>query len=77
SLVAAVIVAATTALGGRTWAFMKDARQELRKVVWPSNRETVQITMVVVVIVVVAALFLMTVDWGLAKLFRYVTGQGA
>ncbi len=76
-VVAAVIVTATTALGARIWVFMKDARQELRKVVWPGNRETVQITLVVVVLVVVAALFLMTVDWGLAKLFRYVTGQGA
>ena len=76
-MVAAVVVTATTATGQRAWAFMKDARQELRKVVWPSNRETAQITLVVVVLVVVAALFLMGVDWGLSKLFRFVTGQGA
>jgi preprotein translocase subunit SecE len=76
-LVAAVVVAATSAPGQRAWVFMKDARQELRKVVWPNNRETAQVTLVVVVLVVVAALFLMTVDWGLGKLFRLVTGQGA
>ncbi len=76
-IVAAVIVAATTATGRRVWLFMKDARQELRKVVWPSNRETAQVTLVVVVLVVVMSLFLMAVDWGLGKLFRFVTGQGA
>jgi len=76
-MVAAVFVAATTSVGGRAWVFMKDARQELRKVVWPTNRETVQVTLVVVVLVIAVALFLMAVDWGLGKMFRYVTGQGA
>jgi preprotein translocase subunit SecE len=68
-------VAATTAQGKAAWEFAADARVELRKVVWPTRKETVQMTLVVVVMVIVVAIFLWIVDWGLIKAVQALTGQ--
>lgn len=74
---AAIAVFYQTAVGKATWEFIKAARVELRKVVWPSNKETVQVTLVVFAMVVLVAVFLWVVDWGLLKIMRALTGQGA
>lgn len=74
---AAVVVFYQTAAGKATWEFIKAARGELRKVVWPSNKETVQVTLVVFAMVVLVAVFLWVIDWGLLKAMRALTGQGA
>ncbi len=64
-----------TIQGAKAWEFMKAARVELRKVVWPTRQETTQTTLVVVAMVVVTALFL----WGVDTLFFWavslITGQ--
>lgn len=72
----AVAVAMQTAAGRNAWEFGKGARMELRKVVWPSNKETVQVTMIVIVLVVLVAIFLWGIDWGLHKIVTAVTGHG-
>jgi preprotein translocase subunit SecE len=72
----AVVVGLSTALGRQLWEFTKAARGELRKVVWPSNKETMQVTLVVFAMVVLVALFLWVVDWGLLKVMKALTGQG-
>lgn len=73
----AVVVGAQTETGRRLWEFGKAARGELRKVVWPGNKETVQMTLVVFAMVVLVALFLWAVDWGLLRMVRALTGRGA
>jgi preprotein translocase subunit SecE len=73
----AVAVAAQSAPGQAAWEFAKGSRMELRKVVWPTRKETGQMTLVVVVMVVAVALFLWLVDWGLIKLVQALTGQGS
>jgi preprotein translocase subunit SecE len=74
-IVLAVLLAAQTEKGQLVWTFMKGARVEMRKVVWPTRQETIQTTLVVVAMVVVAALIL----WGLDTLFfslvGWLTGQ--
>ena len=70
-----VVIAMQTEFGRAAWVFAKESRQELRKVVWPSRKETVQVTLVVVAMVVVAALFLWIVDWGLLAAIKALTGQ--
>lgn len=64
-----------TTQGRKAWEFIKAARVELRKVVWPTRQETIQTTLVVMAMVVVTALFL----WGIDTLFFWavslVTGQ--
>jgi len=63
-----------TALGKRTVAFFRDARTEVRKVVWPSRAETTQTTVTVVIIVIIVGIFLWLLDMVLAGLFRTITG---
>lgn len=77
-LVAAVIGAAVvfyqTAAGKATWEFAKGSRQELRKVVWPSQKETMQVTLIVFIMAVLVAVFLWLVDWGLQTIYNKVVG---
>lgn len=80
-LVAAVAVgiaiAMQTAIGKQTMVFLAESRTEVRKVVWPDRKETLQTTGVVMVMVVVVALFLWGVDVVLLWAVRALTGQGA
>ncbi len=70
----AVAVAATTAVGRSTWEFFKGSRLELRKVIWPVRKETMQITLVVFVMVIIVAVYMWVIDWGLHRIVRIVTG---
>ena len=54
-------IAAWTAKGKIAAEFLAEARNELRRVVWPTKQETIQTTTIVVVMVVTAGLVL----WGL------------
>jgi len=65
-----------TALGKRTVGFFRDARTEVRKVVWPTRAETTQTTLTVFIIVVIVGIMLWLFDSLLATLFRWVTGIG-
>ncbi len=69
-----VFIVYQTALGKRIVAFFRDARTEVRKVVWPSRAETTQTTLIVVLIVIVVGIFLWLLDMLLAGLFRFITG---
>ncbi len=66
-----------TDLGRRFMSFSRESRVELRKVVWPTRKETTQITLIVLVLVFLIGLFLWLVDsllfWGV----QMITGQGA
>ena len=73
-LVAAVLagfVAVQTERGQGIWSLIKEARTEVRRVVWPSNPETTQTTLVVLVIVLVFSLIL----WGLDSLLSWVVSS--
>ncbi len=65
-----------TGKGQRTVAFFRDARTEVRKVVWPTRAETTQTTLIVMVIVIIVGIFLWLFDSLLAMLFRLLTGIG-
>lgn len=60
-----LVILVTTSHGKIVWDFFKQARNELRKVVWPTRQETLQMTSIVAVIVVVMALLL----WGFDTIF--------
>ena len=68
---AAFLLAATTAKGRRSLAFVKDARIEVRKVVWPTRQETLQTTIAVLFLVILVAIMLWLFDmflgWGVGK----------
>ena len=69
--VVAVFIAIQTERGRNTWNLMKEARSEIRRVVWPSNQETTQTTLVVMVLVLVFALIL----WGLDSLLSWIVSS--
>jgi len=73
---AAAAIAFTTDKGRATWDFMREARTELRKVVWPTRKETTQTTLVVMGVVSVVAIFLWLVDGILSWVVRLLLGQG-
>lgn len=68
--VVAMIVALQTAKGRSIWAFVQDSRTEVRKVVWPTRQETVQMTITVIIMVIVVALILWGFDSFLAWLVK-------
>ena len=75
--IVAMLVASQTGLGRATWGFGKGSLAELRRVVWPTRKETVQVTIAVVVMVILTAVFLWVVDYALILGIKAVTGQGS
>ena len=64
-VVAAAAVAWTSGPGARFVAFAREAVTEVRKVVWPTRKETVQTTGMVFAFVVAIAIFLWLTDLSL------------
>jgi preprotein translocase subunit SecE len=62
SLIIATVVFLTSSTGQSLIIFFKAAYTELLRVVWPSRRETTQMTIVVFVFVIIMAIFLWSVD---------------
>jgi len=52
--------------------FLREVRAELRKVTWPSRKQTIGSTLVVLVLVMIISFFLGVVDIGLSGLVRVV-----
>ncbi|WP_297574183.1 preprotein translocase subunit SecE [uncultured Deefgea sp.] len=76
-VVAAGAVMWFTTLGRTFVDYARDSVKEAQKVVWPSKKETWQVTAVVFLFVGVLALFMWAVDSGLAWLFYdVVLGRG-
>ena len=62
----AVAIALQTFRGRAGWDLAKEARVEVRKVIWPTREETTQTTLIVVAVVIVVGLFLWGLDSGLS-----------
>ena len=69
-------IALQTVPGRRLWQFAGDARNEVRKVVWPTRQETIQTTLVVIVMVLILGIILWLFDMVLMSILRFLTGQG-
>ena len=69
--VVAAFIAIQTERGRSVWSLLKEARSEIRRVVWPSNQETSQTTLVVLILVLVFALIL----WGLDSLLSWIVSS--
>ena len=57
--------------------YVQQVRQEGRKVVWPTMRETYVTTILVLIMVVIMGAFFFVVDWMLANVVQFVLGFGA
>ena len=60
-----LFIVSITDVGRRGLGFVKDARVEVRKVVWPTRQETVQTTLAVLVMVILVAIMLWLIDLAL------------
>jgi preprotein translocase subunit SecE len=61
-------VSLQTVKGKAFFLLFKEAKQEIRKVVWPTRQETLQTTAIVVVVVLIVGLML----WGLDSLLSWL-----
>lgn len=70
----AVGLASLTIKGRQTANFAREARTEVRKVVWPTRQETLQTTLIVAVVTAIMSLILWGLDGILVRLVSFITG---
>lgn len=56
--------------------FVREVRQEVKKVVWPTRKETMVSTAMVLVIALIAAIFFLLVDSLIGMSVRAILGLG-
>jgi len=52
--------------------FLKEAWQELKKVYWPSRKETYAATLVVIILVLIMAFYLALIDFTLTRVVQAI-----
>lgn len=72
----AMMIGLQTEAGRNALAFSRGAWVEIRKVVWPTRKETMQTTAMVMVMVVIVGIILWIFDWFLSWGIQSITGQG-
>ena len=66
---------ASSGIGGKAAAFkeyLEESKAEIKKVVWPTRKETVATCIAVLALVAVMAVYLGLVDLGLTHLVKYI-----
>ncbi len=56
----------------RAREFIREIRSELRKVVWPTRQEAINLTMIVIGVSAAVGLFLGLVDFTFSEMFRVI-----
>lgn len=67
-------IALLTTKGKATVTFAREARTEMRKVVWPTRQETLHTTLIVAAVTAVMSLILWGLDGILVRLVSFITG---
>jgi preprotein translocase subunit SecE len=57
---------------GKTTEFLANVRSELKKVTWPTRKDTYASTVVVITLVLVVAVFLWVIDSALSTMIRFL-----
>ena len=52
--------------------YLRDSKEELSKVSWPSKEQTVNSTILVVAVSIAIAAFLGSIDYGMSRLLEYL-----
>lgn len=58
----------------RSVQFLREVKNEIKRVTWPTRKQTIQSTGVVLILVIIVSVFLGLVDMVLARLVRLVIG---
>ena len=66
-VIVGLLIILTSTSGQAAWKFITGSRTEIRKVVWPTRKETAQTTMIVIVMVILIGLLIWLVDTLLVK----------
>ena len=77
AVVVAVGIASQTDKGRQVVSFVREAQIEVRKVVWPTRKETTNTTLVVMIVVILFAFLLWVLDWILGGMVQALIGRGA
>ena len=56
----------------RASGFVREICSELRKVVWPTRQEAINLTLIVIGVCAAVGLFLGLVDFGFTEMFRII-----
>lgn len=59
----------------RVMQYFRETRAELRKVVWPTRDEAINLTVVVVVTIITMSAFFGVIDYFLTALFRFLLAR--
>ena len=70
----AAFIAFTTPQGMVFWSLLKESKNEVRRVIWPSRPETTQTTLIVIVVVLIMSLILWVLDITLNYLLSFLIG---
>ena len=70
----ASFIAAQSDSGSAFFRFLKEADIERRKVVWPTNQETLQTALMVIIVTILISLILAAIDWVLGAAVRSLVG---
>ncbi|MDY6821842.1 MAG: preprotein translocase subunit SecE [Deferribacterota bacterium] len=54
--------------------FLRQVKEELKKVIWPTRELTIGTTFVVLLLVFIVSIFLGVVDIALSKIIRFIIG---
>ena len=73
ALLIAFILAAITNQGPRARAFARDARSELRRVVWPTRQEARQTTLLIIGVTVFSSLIFWAMDSIIVTVINFLT----
>ena len=72
----ALFVAVQTGKGRAAWDFVRESHTEVRKVVWPTRKETTQTTLIVIAMVGLVAVIMWILDGLFAWLVKLLLGTG-
>jgi preprotein translocase subunit SecE len=64
-----------TTIGKKAWDAWNEAITEVRRVIWPTKKETTQMTLAVLAMVFIMGLFLWSIDALLIRLVEWVLGH--
>lgn len=72
----AIVIGLQTDMGKTAFGYIQGSRVEMRRVVWPSRKETIQSTIMILAVVLILAMFLWGLDAILVWAMQLLTGRG-
>jgi preprotein translocase subunit SecE len=72
-----IFIIYSTSAGRKFWHFFDEAKEEIKKVVWPKRNETFQTTLLILAVVFVFSFIFWGVDSLLMWVISFFTGQGS